>query len=187
MVNKPEITSLVDRLQQGDQMALSMLYDKYADSLYGLILKIVRKEDLAQDILQECFVNIWSKAQTYSDNKGSFFTWMLNICRNKSIDALRKENRTSEGRENYTYANAFSMRGEETNIDTIGLKDLMHRLPEEQQLILEFLYFKGYTQQETSEELNLPLGTVKTRARLAIKELQTHFVILLILWILKNT
>lgn len=186
MSEKKEIEELVSRLQNGDELALSALYDKYNGSLYGLVLKIVKDDGLAQDILQDCFVNIWKKANTYSPSKGSFFTWMLNICRNKSIDALRKLERERTGKNQIADSSVYMSNGLDTNIDTIGLKDLIEKLPAEQQLILEFLYFRGYTQQEVSDELDIPLGTVKTRARLAVKELKNNFSLLILLWILKN-
>src|SRR5690606_31300242 len=126
------------------------------------------------------------KAQMYSPEKGSFYTWMLNICRNKSIDELRKVGRARDGKIQIADSSVYTENGLDQNINTIGIKDMLQKLPEEQQLIIEFLYFKGYTQQEVSDEFNIPLGTVKTRARSAIRELQNYFTIAIILWILKN-
>lgn len=186
MSKENEIQELVDQLQGGSEVALSKLYDMYSGSLYGLVLKIVRDDELAQDILQDCFVNIWKKAQTYSPTKGTFFTWMLNICRNKSIDALRKIERERDGKENLANSDTYSMHGTETNINAIGLKEHLSKLTEEQQIIIEYIYFKGYTQQEVSDELGIPLGTVKTRARLAVVELREIFVTILLFWIIKN-
>jgi RNA polymerase sigma-70 factor, ECF subfamily len=186
MTKENDIQELVSQLQGGSEMALSKLYDLYSGSLYGLILKIVRDDELAQDILQDCFVNIWKKAQTYSSTKGTFFTWMLNICRNKSIDALRKVERERDGKENLANSDTYSMQGTETNINAIGLKEHLRKLTEEQQIIIDYIYFKGYTQQEVSDELGIPLGTVKTRARLAVVELREIFVTILLFWIIKN-
>ncbi|TNE53484.1 MAG: sigma-70 family RNA polymerase sigma factor [Bacteroidetes bacterium] len=177
---------LIIQLQKGSELALSQLYDLYGGSLYGLILKIVNDEELAQDILQDCFVNIWKKANTYSSSKGSFFTWMLNICRNKSIDEIRKIERTRTGKDNLQREDVYSNTGTETNISAIGLEDHIARLSEDQQLILKYIYFKGYTQQEVSDELKIPLGTVKTRARSAVQELREIFVSILLLWIARN-
>jgi RNA polymerase sigma-70 factor (ECF subfamily) len=186
MVTEESIEILVSKLQKGDEQAFSNIYDKYSGSLYGIILKIVRNEYLAQDILQDCFINIWKKAHSYSSDKGTFFTWMLNICRNKSIDELRKINRTAAGKIQIKENNVGMSNGLSINLDTIGLKDMLKKLPEEQQLVIDFLYFRGYTQQEVSDELMIPLGTVKTRARTAVKELQSYFTIILVFWILKN-
>lgn len=187
MVDQHKIEGLVVQLQQGDEKALSTLYDMYSGSLYGLVLKIVKDDGLAQDVLQDCFVNIWKKAASYTPSKGSFFTWMLNICRNKSIDELRKVERTRTGKDELAHSGISTSNGLDTNIDTIGIKDILHKLPKEQQVIIDFIYFRGYTQQEVSDELDIPLGTVKTRARMALIELRESFTILIILWILKNT
>ena len=186
MSDKLKIQGLVQELQNGDENALSTLYDMYSDSLYGLILKIVKDDGLAQDILQDCFVKIWQKAQTYDSSKGSFFTWMLNVCRNKSIDELRKVDRHRQGKDEIGNATDYKKQGIEHNINTIGLKDIVNDLPDDQKLIVEYLYFKGYTQQETSDELDIPLGTVKSRSRMAIKALRDSFVIVLLIWIQKN-
>lgn len=186
MTKEANIEELVSQLQSGSEMALSKLYDMYSGSLYGLILKIVKEEDLAQDVLQDCFVKIWNKAQSYSSSKGTIFTWMLNICRNKSIDALRKIERERDGKDRLANSDSYSMHGTETNVNVIGLNDHISKLNEEQQLIIDYIYFKGYTQQEVSDELGIPLGTVKTRARLAVKELREIFVTILIFWIIEN-
>ncbi|MDX1445820.1 sigma-70 family RNA polymerase sigma factor [Lishizhenia sp.] len=183
---KVNIENLVQDLQNGEEQALATIYDMYSDALYGLILKIVKDDGLAQDILQDCFVKIWQKAQTYDASKGSFFTWMLNVCRNKSIDELRKVDRHRKGKDEIGHATDYKKQGIERNIDTIGLKDIVDELPDDQKLIVEYLYFKGYTQQETSDELNIPLGTVKSRSRMAIKALKDSFVIVLLIWIQKN-
>lgn len=184
IAQEPE--TLVAQLQKGDEKAFAALYDQYSPSLYGLILKIVKQEDLAQDILQDCFVRIWKNANTYNKEKGSFFTWMLNICRNKSIDELRKGGRKGI----HLQVDEDILKTDNStalNINTIGLKDLVNGLPEEHQLIIEYLYFKGYTQQELSDELDIPLGTVKTRAKYAMNFLRDNFISIILLWILKNT
>jgi len=184
-LTKSSNEELIAKIKQGDADSFSLLYDKYSDSLYGLILKIIRQDDLAQDILQECFVKIWQKIQTYDETKGSLFTWMLNICRNKAIDSLRKTNRTRTGHENMHNDMPKNV-SLEINPETIGLRDVLDNLSEEKRIIIEYLYFKGYTQKETSEELNIPLGTVKTRSRTAILELKDLFTLILASWISSN-
>lgn len=181
-----EVNTLVIELQKGNEAAFSTLYDKFSPALYGIILKIVRDDEVAQDILQDCFVTIWKKANSYSEDKSSFFTWMLNICRNKSIDVIRKRNREADHLRVMKETDHLSTSEASMNIHAIGLKDIISELPEQHQIIIEYLYFKGYTQQEVSDELNIPLGTVKTRARYALNELRNNFTTLLVLWILKN-
>lgn len=185
-MSNAEVKSLILKLQDGNEAAFSELYDKFSPALYGIIKKIIRDDEIAQDILQDCFVTIWKKAQTFNEEKGSFFTWMLNICRNRSIDVLRKQNRESDHLHVMKETEELSTSQASMNINTIGLKDVVDSLPEQHQIIIEYLYFRGYTQQEVSEELDIPLGTVKTRARYAMNELRNNFTTLLLLWILEN-
>jgi len=187
MPAKQQTDILVLQLQNGNEKAFATLYDMYSDALYGLILKIVRDEDQAQDVLQDAFVTIWKKANNYSAEKGSFFTWMLNICRNRSIDALRKDKRVHAHQEEMKASDSIEHTTKGMNIDTIGLQELVGKLSSEEQLIIDYLYFRGYTQQEASDELGIPLGTIKTRVRNAMTQLKESFITLVVLWILKNT
>lgn len=130
-------------------------------------------------------MKIWEKIETYDSTKGTLFTWMLNICRNRSIDAIRKNKRTLSGNESI-HNNMPKKTSLEINPETIGLKDILNNLSDEKRQVVEYLYFKGYTQQETSDELNIPLGTVKTRSRTAILELKDYFTLILAAWISNN-
>lgn len=187
MEDTQEIIELVNRLRAGDEQALGLIYDKYKDALYGLILRIVRDDAIAGDVLQESFVNIWKKAPTYDASKGTFFTWMLNICRNRSIDEVRKIERQRKGKIQIAESDVYTINGVQTPVDTIGLKDMVGTLPEKLQLMVEYIYFRGYTQQEVSEELDMPLGTVKTRIRSALQKLGESFILIILAWILRNT
>lgn len=180
-----EIDSLVARLKQKDRNAVSELYDRYSDALYGLACKIVRSEEVAQDVLQDSFVKIWNKIDHYSAEKGSFFTWMLNITRNTAIDSIRKSNKMTKSsiRDIENDVDLISHQG--LNISSIGLKELVEDLQSDHRVLVEYIYFKGYTQQEVSDELDIPLGTVKTRVRAAVRELQKIFtsILFIVLWI----
>src|SRR6188508_2589331 len=79
----------VESLRARDEKALSLLYDKYSAALFGVALKIVKREELAEDVLQETFIKIWTAFSQYDSSKGRLFTWMLNICRNQAIDKIR--------------------------------------------------------------------------------------------------
>jgi RNA polymerase sigma-70 factor (ECF subfamily) len=181
-----EVTNLTERLQAGDQLAMSTLYDSYGNALYGLIFKIVGDEDVAQDVLQDSFVKIWKKAPSFSREKGSLFTWMLNVSRNTAIDALRKVNKERDYKIQMSTDSVYTLNDSALNVNKIGLDGLIEKLPQEHQLMIEYLYFKGYTQQEVADELDIPLGTVKTRARNAVLELKKYFSITVLFWILKN-
>lgn len=182
-MNLPEIDNLVKRLQSGDQGAFSEVYDRYAAALNGIVVRIVNDEDAAMDVLQDTFLKIWKNCQSYDATKGSFYTWMLNIARNTAIDALRKLKKSGVSENQHWDSSVGGSAGAvQQNTNTIGLLSLVEKLPDDQKVIIEYLYLKGYTQQEVSDELELPLGTVKTRTRMAMRELRKWFT-LFVLWI----
>lgn len=166
---------LVSLLKSRDRQAYSYLYDNYAGALYGLIMKVLNNEETAKDVLQEVFVKIWRSIDSYDADKGRLYTWMLNIARNSAIDVLRslrfnQEKKTS-GLEHDVYNNESNL-SNVIKTDQMGLKKLVNDLKDEHREIIDLAYFKGYTQQEISEELNIPLGTVKTRSRNALIQLK---------------
>jgi RNA polymerase sigma factor (sigma-70 family) len=168
---------LIRQLKAKDKKAIDALYDAYAPALYGIILKIIDKEGPAKDALQETFVKIWNKGPTYDSSKGSLFTWMLNIARNSAIDKLRQNEREQRVLwEQLGIENGPSNGYHEPNEDYIGLSDLVHKLEYKYQQVIDLIYFKGYTHEEVMEELDIPLGTVKSRTRIALRELRKFFV-----------
>lgn len=166
---------LVSLLQQHDRKGFEYLYDKYSAALYGVVLRIVRTEEIAEDVVQEAFVKIWKNISSYEKGKGTLFTWILNIARNTAIDKIRSQDFKQHSNIQDVDQNV-SMVEQKTNvtleIDHIGLEKYVLLLKPEHRLIVEYLYFKGYTQSEVSEELNIPLGTVKTRVKMAISHLR---------------
>ncbi len=184
-VNKELAKELAIKAGEGSKSAFSELYDMFADTLYGVVTQIVHSEEVAADVLQDAFVKIWKNIAKYDADKGTVFTWMLNIARNTGIDYLRKNKKMplSQIQTEHLYVSkGVGGSSEENKTNHIGLTELLKELPEDHQLVIRYLYFKGYTQQEVSEELNLPLGTVKTRARTAIHSLRKYFNLLLF-WI----
>jgi len=160
---------LVRLLQEKSKPAFSYLYDNYSGALYGIVLRILNNdEETSQDILQESFVKIWKNIETYDRSKGTLFTWMLNITRNTAIDILRTLKRhTIQSIDDNVY-NIDRQHSHKTNEDNIGVKEMVNKLKPEYKIIIDLAYFGGYTQEEISEELKMPLGTVKTRARAAL-------------------
>lgn len=155
---------------------MEYLYDHYSGALFGVIIRIVQKKEVAEELLQDIFLKIWERFDNYDAAKGKLFTWMLNIARNQSIDKIRskeigKEKRTT-GLENSVYATDRQNIVEQYH-DHIGIREVLQDLQEEQKFVVEYLYLKGYTQSEISDEYNIPLGTVKTRLRLAMQKLRT--------------
>ena len=174
---------LVARLRAKDTSALDYLYDHYSGALNGVVYRIVRSEGIAEEILQDVFLKIWDKIENYDASKGKLFTWMLNIARNQAIDKTRSKE-MSKGKKTDDIDNLVNridnQESGELAVDAIGLKEVLERLPKEQKFVVEYLYLKGYTQSELAEEFDIPLGTVKTRLRMAMIELRS---ILEVAWI----
>jgi RNA polymerase sigma factor (sigma-70 family) len=155
---------------------LDYLYDHYSAALYGVVHRVVNNEDVSEEVLQDVFLRIWDKIDNYDPAKGRLFTWMLNIARNLAIDKTRSKE-ISKDRKTDDIDDLVSKidRTEqaELNVEVIGLKEVLGQLSADQKFVVEYLYLKGYTQSELAEEFGIPLGTVKTRLRLAMIELRT--------------
>jgi RNA polymerase sigma factor (sigma-70 family) len=164
---------LVAMLKQRTQSAFNYLYDNYSASLYTVILSILQDKELANDTLQEVFIKIWRQIEQYNPDKGRLFTWMVNISRNASIDILRSKDYHSQKQNRELTENVYNAAGT-VNIETdkIGLRKLISNLKDDQKILIELAYFQGYTQDEISKLLNMPLGTVKTRLRSALIQLR---------------
>jgi RNA polymerase sigma-70 factor (ECF subfamily) len=171
-------SDLIKILRTGEEYAFDILYNNYAPTIFGMVLNIVKNRELAEEITQDAFIKIWNNFQTYSETKGRLYTWMLNIARNMAIDVLRsKQEKNSQKNHNIeNFVNQIDLKDNvQLPLDEIGVKNLLHELNPEQKVIIEKMYFLGYSQSEISEELNIPLGTVKTRARQAILKLRNIF------------
>jgi RNA polymerase sigma-70 factor (ECF subfamily) len=171
--SEPELINL---LKQRSQAAFSYLYDHYAGALLNVVVSVVQDRDLACDVLQEVFIKIFRQIDRYDASKGRLFTWMVNISRNAGIDMLRSKSYHAQKQNHGLTENVYSAAGT-TNIETdaIGLRKIVSGLKEEHKILVELAYFEGYTQDEISKELNIPLGTVKTRLRSALVQLRYLF------------
>jgi RNA polymerase sigma factor (sigma-70 family) len=169
-------SELIARLKKKDQSSLDYLYDHYSGAIYGVIFRILKKEETAEEVLQDVFLKIWDKIESYDASKGKLFTWMINIARNQAIDKTRSKE-TSQGRKtddiDYLVNKIDIQENTQMQVDAIGLKEVLTKLSVDQQFIVSQLYLKGYTQSEVAEEFDIPLGTVKTRLRLAMIELRS--------------
>jgi RNA polymerase sigma-70 factor (ECF subfamily) len=164
---------LTAALKAKDDQAFSYLYDHYSGSLYSIILQIVKSPEAANDILQEVFISIWRKIESYDPTKGRLFTWMLNISRNASIDMLRSKNYQNSQKNQEITDNVYGLNQvNQTNIDSIGLSKFLGKLRPEQRVLIELAYFKGFTHDEIAQLEDIPLGTVKTRIRTALLQLR---------------
>lgn len=165
---------IVSLLQLQDSKGLVLLYEHYSSALYHIVIRIVRREEVAQEVLQDVFVKIWSQSKSYDVGKGRLFTWMSRIAKNAAIDKTRSKNFKSTNRtdsiENFVGDSINFSNG--IKVKDSGLRKVVGQLDDKYHEIIDYLYFKDFTQSETSEALGIPLGTVKSRSRLALKALR---------------
>lgn len=169
---------LVLLLRQQSRDGFNYLYRQYGAVLYGIIGRVVYDEQTAQDVLQDVFVKIWSNIGQYDAKKGRLYTWMINIARNSAIDRLRSKGEIMKGKIQTgedVVNNVRSGMKTEQSTDGIGLRNMVAGMKPEYETIVTLAYFKGYTLEEISKALNIPLGTVKTRMRHAIQQLREIF------------
>ena len=167
---------MAHQLTLGDQKALAEIYDRFSDALYGVCIHILKRPEQAQDALQKAFIKIWQKAKSYDPDKAGFYTWMLRITRNTAIDIYRSEMRHKNiQNESFSVHILDSSDTIELNEDTIDLKDHLSALDGDHADILRLAYIGGFTQKQISEQLDIPLGTVKTRVRNGLKKLRNIY------------
>ncbi len=179
---------LMKRIKAGDEEALGELYDLYNRLLYGLIISIVKTREEAEDVLQEVFVKIWEKASTFNEDRGNVYSWIVTLTRNKAIDRIRSKGYKTQKKASLdVVAPEFSLEGDsfdplETTIfsDRAELvRNALSKIPESQSEVLKIAYYKGMTQNEISDQLKIPLGTVKTRMRqgmIKLKDILREFI-----------
>lgn len=168
----PEIDdiTLVNMLQKGEEKGYSIFYDRHGSILYGTILKVVGSPDSANDVLQESFVKIWKNIHAFDARKGTLLTWAMRIARNTAIDFTRSK--AFKPKSPLSESNISQQGSASQRINRIGVKEIVDKLKPDLKQIIDLIYFNGYTQAEVSQHLDLPLGTVKTRARIAMRELK---------------
>lgn len=161
-------------MQERNERAFGYLYDNYSGAIFGIINSIVTDKDIANDVLQNVFINIWRKIESYDASKGRLFTWMLNIARNASIDEIRSKG-FRQAQKNQSLNDNVDVPGAETgpNTEDVGLKKVLTNLKSEWRVLVDMSYFQGFTHEEISKILDIPLGTVKTRIRSALSQLRT--------------
>ncbi len=166
------------RLKARDPQAMSDLYDRYGRIAYSLIFRIVRNGAAAEDLVQETFLRVWNRVQSFDQEKGSLGPWILTVARNRAIDYIRSiDGRMSAGSleldrlENPSMFAGFS--DSALSIDRARrLKDAFEKLNANQRRVIELAYFEGLSQTEMAEQMQQPLGTVKTWVRSALKILR---------------
>ena len=177
---------LLEGIAMGEHDYLSTIYDKYQKLIYSLVLRIVRNEAEAADLVQETFFQVWEKASLFDNERGSFATWLVTLAHNKGINTLRSK-RYKKSKLEITHDIAelteivqrSTVSDPTTPLDSVIQQDerrvvlaALGEIPEAQRKALYLSYYEGYSQTEIAEILRVPLGTVKTRMRQGMLKLQ---------------
>lgn len=168
---------LIQMISRGEVEALEAIYDRYAGLSYSLALRVLGDREAAEEVVQDAFVALWRRSDTYNPMAGRVHSWLLRIVRNRAIDELRRQK--SPVRNIRSYGPDSETLQDMSEVDAIGAMELrsvvgeaLEGLPNNQREVVEMAYMKGLSQREISEYTGLPLGTVKTRTRLALGKLR---------------
>lgn len=166
---------LAARLKRRDPDAMATLYDRYGRMIYSLILRVVRNGAVAEDLVQETFLRVWSRVHGFNDDRGALGAWMLAVARNRAIDYLRSvESRESEPPAEMEDPAVYSkLESDMLKLDRVKrLKEAFQKLTPNQRTVIELVYYEGLSQTEMAQRLNQPLGTIKTWVRSALRSLR---------------
>jgi RNA polymerase sigma factor (sigma-70 family) len=165
--------TLIQKIQNKDENALSLLYDNYSGALYGIIIRMCKDEQHAQNLLQDTFLTIWEKAHQYNPEKGKFYTWAYRIAKNKTLNFLRQSSNLIQTEDLSVHSNKEDTPTNEPNY--LGLSGCLKQLETHHQKAIELVYFQGLTHREAHKEMDVPLGTFKSYIKQALKKLQLSY------------
>src|SRR6201993_273603 len=167
-MNDADDVGLLSGIQSGDQTAMSALFDRYGTLVYSVALRVLKDASEAEDVMQEIFVQVWKNPRAFESGKGSLAGWLAVVARNRSIDVIRRR-RPAEPVELFALPAATNLARETERDSLLGkIRGVMGSLPDEQRRPLELAFFEGLSHSEIAEKTGDPLGTVKTRIRLAL-------------------
>lgn len=184
----PDISDadLMSSLAAGNPAAMELLYERYSRPVYSFAYRMLGDRDHAEDLLQEVLLRAWRRSNRFSDSRGSLISWLLSITHNMAIDELRKKQRRPQKADSQEPELLMgSLRDTDMPVEELVLtsengqviREALAEIPDNQRIVLELGYFRGMTQREISEHLDVPLGTIKTRMRLALRKLQDSGII----------
>lgn len=171
-----DVDRILERVAMGDEEALRELYRRYSRLAFTIAVRILGREDVAEDIVQEAFLRVWRSARLFDPAKASFGTWFGRLVRNLCIDVLRRKEplQRAGALDDVAHLLAHSDRIEPLVLNRVVVRDAFLRLPPEQSRVLEMAYFEGLSHREIAESLEIPEGTVKSRMRLGLKKMRDH-------------
>ena len=181
-----EDDALVQRMAEGDEQALGALYDRWVDVVHAVVARVLRTPDDVDDVVEETFWQAWRQAERFDPARGSVQTWLLTIARSRSLDRIRTLRRRREapleGDDGHVVVQQVSAGGPGLDAEASELRRIVSTalaaLPPEQREALELGYYGGLSQSEIAERTGQPLGTVKTRMRLAMQKLRSQLGVL---------
>ena len=176
-----EDRQLIHRIAVQDKDALEALYGRYISPVYSLAMFMLRQEALAEEVTQEIFLNIWLKASSFKADRGEPRSWIMSVAHHKVVDLIRSRRRTLTMTDPGDYETLDLLPSRQTsteeeverNLERERILKAMSVLPEAQKEVIILAYYEGYSQSEMAKKLQQPLGTVKTRVRLAMQKLRT--------------
>lgn len=157
-----------------DKKALTLIFDRYGSLLLNVILKVVDDRQLAEDVLQHVLIKVWNKGHTYNPERGALFTWLMRISKNAALDQrktkdFRMTSTSMQAQSVVSISNDFSEESQATRMET---EQMISHLSGEHEKLIKMSYFEGYSHAEIAKNLNMPLGTVKSKIRIAIGQLR---------------
>lgn len=167
--------ALLEHIRQGDEQSLMSLYDRYSSLVYSVALRVLRNSAAAEDVLQEIFIQIWFRPESFNLAEGIFSRWVAVVARNRSIDVLRKR-RPADTLEGLSLASRYNLANHaEHNLMCEKARSLIAALPPEQRKAMELAFFEGMSHAEIAKATGKPLGTVKSSIRNALSGLRKSF------------
>src|SRR3954453_18931043 len=163
---------LISRIRAGDEDALALLHDRYAQVVYSVALRVLAETTQAEDILQELFLQLWRNPQAFDSNRGSLGAWLAVIARHRAIDYLRRRRPETDIEDVVVAVDTRVEQTTDRNMAIAKIRAAVEGLPAEQRKPLEMAFFEGLTHSEISSKTGEPLGTIKTRIRSALLTLR---------------
>lgn len=166
---------IVGLLARKDKEAVKLIFDYYGNALMNVIQRIVQDRAMSEEVLQQVLVKVWTNAKTYSPDKAGLYSWLVAISRNAALD----KRKTRDFREGETSRSAVQIvalenrANDENSLEKLMARQLLEQLPHKYRVLIDMSFFEGYSHQEIAEKLELPLGTIKTRIRSALKHLRS--------------
>ncbi|MGQ0699628.1 MAG: RNA polymerase sigma factor [Panacagrimonas sp.] len=179
-VEPAKLVELIAAIGRGDRQALGELYDATSPILYGLLLRMLRRPDWAQEALQDCYIRVWQRSETYTPDKGDPIGWLIGNARYRALDLLRAARERGNRTESTDEETIFSLPDhqpspEDRAVESEGLQRLsrcLRGLSEVQRKSVLLAYYEGYSHPELSQAMNAPLGTVKAWLRRGLAKLR---------------